>query len=567
MASVPPEVDQNSIGQVLSAPAPPGAAEYVQEMQGPPPQPLPKGTSEEAPSSTIWQVVSTAVSTAVQSSLASKGYISPGQLSTQNLSDVILNTRKRALINRILYSGLDNKPILNMVDAVLVSLGVDPNRVPVTDKLEVFTKSYPSFAGLVYFLLGDEKYDMLFGKSGSPMLLAKGILEAYGPSRIDGPSAVNLANSLSMVFQANPALTKGFNSSELADVLQHAVKSGMLSATTDANVFMRQVMNVLPVYSSVRDLLKKELNRAPTKEELAQAVPKVLEQYSGMPFERIARQIRKDVYIRSLAPGGMFQAGMQAAGVQVPIAPDIYTKDDLTLRQNIIDSPVGNLAGATARAVQVYGKRGPLGQLYDAMLQGGMPFLTPGQWIAAAVRSGIPAPVAMTLIQQHERNKSFLTPELIQGVRAAQFKFDIAPAIDQINMMYRDPELRAGALAEYAKKLGYRNIGNIDAGTYMMLLHSNAIHSGVKKVLQEADYFAKLDEDTAHKRGLSFKNITQYALDVKHKKDMGLPVKFDLAGLLGAVKPEEHGIPRSFVVPPAVDISGLSPSGLGGKNG
>jgi len=542
---------------VLSYPAPPGAAEFAREVQGSPPAPLPKGGNEDQ-GSTIWQVVSAAASTALRNALSAKGYIPPDALKNKTLSDAILDTRKRVLINRILFSGLDNRPILNMVDAVLVTLGVDPRQVPIMDKLEVFSKSYPAFSGLAYFLLGEEKYDALFGRAGSPMLLAKGILEAYGPSRIDGSSAVSLAHSLNMVFSMNPALTKGFNGETLAKVLQHAVRSGIITPTSDANVFIRQVTNVLPVYGAVRDVLKKELHRDPTPDELTQAVPKILEQYSGMPFDRMTKQLRRDIYVNSLSPHGLFHAGVQAAGIQVPVAPDIYVKDDLTLRQNILDSPVGNMAGATARAVQMYGKRGPLGDLYDSIVAGRMPVLMPGQWVEMAVKSGLPAPVAFSLLQQHERNKSFVTPEIIQGVRAAQFQYDIAPVIDQINMMYPDPELRAGALAEYAKKLGYRGVGNIDPGSYMMLLHSNAVHSGIKKVLNEADYFATVDESASHLQGFSpIRSISQYLLDTQRKKKLGIPAPFDLGRLVEAVRPVDYGVPTSFMYPAPINLSSI----------
>lgn len=503
----------------------------------------------------LFQVLGAAGDTALRMFLASRGYIHPGMLKDRTLSDVILDNRKMFLINRTLFSGLDNRPLISMVDAVLVALGVDPNRVPLTDKLELFARHYPSFSGMVYLLLGEKTYDALFGRAGSPMLLAKAIIEAYGPTRIDGNSAVNLATALHMVFSMNPALTKGFHGEELSKVLQDAVRQGLITPTVDANVFIRQALNVLPLYGSIRDALKKTLKRDPTAEEITEVMPKFVESLSGMPFPRMAQEIRRHLYISSLSPYGLFHAGVQAAGIQVPISPEVYVKDDLTLRQNILDSPVGNMVGATARIIQMYGKRGPLAKFYEDVLAGRMPVITPGQWIEMAVRSGVPAPMAFTLLMQHARNKSFLTPDLIQGIRAAQFNYDIAPLIDQINALYPDPELRAGAIAEMAQKLGYKGVGNIDPGTYMMLLHSNAIHQGIKKVLIEADHYSTIEEASSHYQGFEpLRSVADTLRSGMLQYQAGQKPQLDLGKLIGAPKLEEFGVPRTFVLPPVPKV-------------
>lgn len=523
----------SSIPDVLNAPAPPGMAELAQET-APPPAPIKQKAVQEA---SILQVLSTASSTAFQQALLSKGYIPPSSLKNKPLPDAVLNIQHQRLIYRTLFSGLDRNPLLNMVNASLLAAGISPEQVPIADKLDILLKSFPAFSGLVYFLLGESNYDALFGRAGSPMLLAKAILEAYGPHRIDGPSAINMAQSLHMALQMNPALTRGFHGSDLAAVLKDAVNNGLLTPTTDGNVFIRQVLNVLPVYASVRDALSKELKRAPTTEELSQAFPIVLQNYSGLPFKQIAHYLRRDNYIKSIAPHGLFQAGVVASGAQVPISPEIYTKDDITLRHNIADSPVGNMVGATVRAIKVYGKRGPLGKFYEDIVRGNMPVVLPSQWISLAVKSGVPAPVAVSLLHQHERNKAFLTPDIVQSLRAAQFKYDIAPVLDQINMMYPDPELRAGAVAEFARKLGYKPVGLMDPGSYMLFLHSNHIHSGIKKVLDRANEYATVEDLTSYRYNTPIlRSVTQHISELGAARAAGIPAKFDLGKAVGAVR-------------------------------
>jgi len=551
----------SSVSALVNAPLPPNVAEMTQGVlpQTPaagPPAPPPAET-------TVLQVLSAAASTAFQQALLSKGYLSPLHIKDKPLPDAIMNIRNQRAIYNILFSGIDTNPIVSMVDAALYAVGVSPKEVPISEKLDIFLKSFPAFSGIAYFILGSDTYDSLFGQAGSPMLMAKAILEAYGPHRIDGPSAVNMAQSLYMAFKMNPTLTKGFHDQDLAKILKHAVSNGLLTPTTDGNVFVRQALNILPVYASVRDALSKELARTPTTEELEQAFPIVLQSYSGIPFKQLAHYIRRDNYIKSLAPHGLFQAGVAAAGVQVPIAPEIYTKDDITLRNNIADSPIGNMVGATVRAVQVYGKRGPLGKFYEDIVSGNMPVMLPSQWISLAVRSGVPAPVAVSLLHQHERNKSFLTPDIVQSLRAAQFKYDIAPVLDQINMMYRDPELRAGAVAEYARKLGYKSVGLVDPGSYMLFLHSNHIHSGIKKVLDRANTYAALEEASAHRYNLPIlRSVTQHLSEVGSARASGQPVPLNLAKAVGAVyvgpRQEENVITLPTEISGIPGTSGIS---------
>ena len=523
----------SSISNVLNAPVPSGMTELAQEA-APPPAPIKQKAVQEA---SILQVLSTASSTAFQQALLSKGYIPPGSLKDKPLPDAALNIQHQRLIYRTLFSGLDRNPLLNMVNASLLAAGISPDQVPIADKLDILLKSFPAFSGLIYFLLGESNYDALFGRAGSPMLTAKAILEAYGPHRIDGPSAINMAQSLHMALQMNPALTKGFHGADLAAVLKDAVNNGLLTPTTDGNVFIRQVLNILPVYASVRDTLSKELKRAPTTEELSQAFPIVLQNYSGLPFQQIAHYLRRDNYIKSIAPHGLFQAGVVASGTQVPISPEIYTKDDVTLRHNIADSPVGNMVGATVRAIKVYGKRGPLGKFYEDIVRGNMPVILPSQWVSLAIRSGVPAPAAISLLHQHERNKSFLTPDIVQSLRAAQFKYDIAPVLDQINMMYPDPELRAGAIAEFARKLGYKPVGLMDPGSYMLFLHSNHIHSGIKKVLDRANAYATVEDLTSYRYNTPIlRSLTQHISELGSARAAGIPAKFDLGKAVGAIR-------------------------------
>lgn len=451
---------------------------------------------EEASNSLI-SVISAFASPFIQRALISSGYVSPGFDPKKSAIQALRDTRIQRELLRVMYSGTDAPGIANIANSILYLAGVDPASISTQEKINFISKNLSSFAPFILAFVGEEKYDEIFGRVGSHMLATRGILQAFQDYGMDGPSAANLATSLMMAIKANPNLSQGFTTQEIAQILNASVKAGLISPTIDGNHFIRQVINILPMLAAIKDTARLQ-GKDITPEELTKTLPTLLSQYSGIPPTEAANRIRKENYIRSLAPHGLFQAAVQATGAQIPIAPEIYTKDDITLRQQAADSPVGNMVGATIRAVQAYGARGKLGQLYKNIMSGNLPTITPMQWLDIASQSGIRPQAAISLLRQTARNKAFITPEIANTIRSAQFEYDIAPLIARIEMTYPDPELRAGAIAQLAEKLGYQPVGMIDPGQYMLMLHSNIINEKTKEVLQAAQQQATLETQTAH---------------------------------------------------------------------
>lgn len=425
--------------------------------------------------------------------LLRRGYIVSAAQIKKNIADILYDRNKLLAFYNSLGSKEEKADIESLVNGVFLLLGIDPNNVRAADKRDFIAKFLHSLAPSAYFILGEDAYDKLFGRVGSSAVAAKGIIDAYADFGISGEQALNLANQFILEARSDPTLAKGFTSVELGKILRSAVKNGLIAPTTDPQVFIKQARSLLSYYASARDFFRKQ-NREVDIDGLTEFIVKTRANYEGIPIEEAAFRFRRDLYISTIAPHGLFQAGVLASGIQSPIAPETAADLDKKLRRNAIYSPAGNIAGATIRAVREMGAGGPLAALYSQIMSGNMPRVLPSQWIQLAASSGIPPGVAMALLRQSARNRSFLTPEVVQTLRKAQFNYDVAPYLDRIMVSYRNPELRRGALAQLAERMGYENIGMMDAGQVMTFMHSPIINSNAMAVLNHASERAKVEE-------------------------------------------------------------------------
>jgi len=437
-----------------------------------------------------------AASPYIHSWLMHNGFIkySPTVPIAQNIN----NRRVQLEVLKALYSGVDKPAFERIADAVLHIVGLPPEKVPAAAKLKMVLSNNKILAPVIYFLLGDKKYDQLFGRIGSTMLLAKSIIALYAPYGVDGNTAETLAVGVQAYLMKNPHLRKGFTTDDIAKMLDIGVKHGLFYPTIRGEDFIRQASNVISLFAAARD---KALREGKTKVEVNELVPEVVQLYqsgSGVPFPEMLRRYRVNDIIRRIAPYGVFQAGVQLSGEEKPISPAVYTEDDIRLRQNAIDSPVGNMVGATVRAVEQMNVGGPLKKFYNQIIRDGkVPVVGLYQWMTMAVRSGLSPPQAFRLLLQQSANKAVLTPEIVQAIRASQLNFDVLPVMDAIMTMEKNPELRKGAIAELASRLGYKNVGMMDAGSYMMFLHSPLIHNKIKRVFDVANRLAAVEEQTS----------------------------------------------------------------------
>lgn len=421
--------------------------------------------------------------------------IDPRFSAIRNFHNGTLATRSLGILRQAFY-GDEQEKLIKIADAALVLLGVPPEKLPTDKKRQWIMENLPQFALLIYQFGGPEFYNSLLGSKGSTFVLAQGIFNAYAEFGIDSQSAVNLATALSTIL-SDKVLSQGFTNVELSGVLSHAVKAGLLLPTLDANQFIKQVVNILPLYRTAIDTVQQQQPNAPITAGL-----KLVEDWykasPGIEPSELSQRVLAQQFILQRAPGGLFQAGVQAAGVQLPITPHIYVPLDKKLRENAAESPLANIIGATRRAVEKYNVGGLLGKLYSSIQQGNMPYIMASDWVRIATASGLPANVALAVIRQDERNKAFITPKLLQVIRANQYKYDIQPQLTRIFQLYRDPETRRGAIAKLAKKYGYSRIGELDPGQVMLFMHSNLINGKSLEILRLARDYARQTTATAY---------------------------------------------------------------------
>jgi len=470
-----------------------------------------------------------------------------------------INDRRVQLeVLKTLYSDIDKPAFERIVDSVLRIVGLPPEQVPAADKVKMVLANSKALAPMLYILLGSKRYDQLFGRAGSPMLLAKSIISLYAPYGVDGQTAEALARGVQAYLMRNPHIRKGFDNDDVSKILEIGVKHGLFFPTLKAEDFVRQAANVISLFAAARDKVLRQGKPTATIEEL---VPEVVELYrtgSGVPYPEMIRRYRVDSIIRRIAPFGVFQAGVQTSGKDVPISPSVYTEDDVRLRQNAIDSPVGNMVGATVRAVEEMHVGGPLKKFYEQIKQSGtVPVVGLSQWLGMAVKSGLAPQQAFRLLLQQAANKAVLTPEVVQAIRSSQFNFDILPVMDAIMTVEKNPSLRKGAIAELASRLGYKNVGMMDAGSYMLFLHSPLIHNKVKKVFDVANRLAIVEEQTS---GLA--QVPPMARIGDVLLNRGEYAKKPIKGweaIFGVLGPEEVQPLTEKVVDPQRSLLGLGP--------
>lgn len=416
----------------------------------------------------------------------------------RTLADNINDRRVQAETLMTLYGRSDNPFFARITDSILRLLGINPDTVPLAQKLRMFVENSYILSPVIYSVFGENVYDQLFGRAGSPMLLSKAIIRLYAPYGVDAKSAEYLAKGTISYFLRNPHYRKGFSTDDLIKIIDIGTKNGLLFPALNPQDFIKQVANAVSLFAAARDQALKEGVPEVKLENLVPHVMRLYEAGSGVPFPEMIRRVRVNSVIKRIAPYGIFQAAVQTAGISVPVSPAVYSEDDVRLRQNAVESPVGNMLGATIRAVEQMNAGGPLRKLYETIKQTGtIPPIGLFDWVQLASRSGLTPDKAFRLLLQTSRNKSVLTPEWVQAIRSSQYRYDVAPIIDSIMTVERDPELQRGAIAELASRLGYRNIGMMDAGTYMLFLHNPLIHRQAKKVYDVANRIALFEESTS----------------------------------------------------------------------
>jgi len=497
--------------------------------------------------------------------LISNGYLPRGFSPRRSLAEALRDTQRwRAVFNALREAESKSDPV-SIIDAIFWVFGIDPAQIRTSEKYAVLRNSLRALRPLLAFYLGDNVYDQLYGFEGSKGVLAKVLVEAFYPYGVSPKQVDDFAEALHAAFRVSPELRQGYSNDKVARIVETFLKHGLLPFTSDLSRFTKQVISAVKLYRFVEDYLSKQVPQEKITDDLI--IKTILEFASKYPvtdLEQLAQQFIAQERLLSRYPYGPIQAGIQATGVHFPAIIETpegttgYVILDEKLQQRALYSPVGSLIGATVRAVERMGARGPLRDFYNSLLSGKPYFVTPAAWLQMAKESGLSESQAIQLLSQSSANRAALQQSPIWGrvLRVVQYHYDIAPRLRALIRGDEDPEIIRGRISQLAESLGYRSIGPLDAGQVMLLMHSPFVTQKALEVLttafSEAQWMTQIQDKT---RTEPLRRISQFTIE----RMIGQP-KMTMMDLLNIVKPEE--IKK---IPPYLEtIKGFSPFEISG---
>lgn len=533
----------------------------------------------------------------LQQNLARAGLLAPGVDFKGRLTDILNDRVKFQNSLKAFLLAIKHDDASTLVDAILNFVGAP--FIPDPEKKKRFVEeNKKTLLSLAALFLGDKTFNDLYGTKGHRAILAKNIARVYAPYGVSGEKAYEYATLLDVLFRLNPAARQGFDYTSIPEIIESATKLGLLAPTNDLIRFTEQLLDVLKIYRYVYDLisqqhstllsqlgvlqaqqaalqgsllttsdenerrlissqlsqiteqvsrLQSQLNEALSFENVGKIVSSVVQRYAGFPLPDVLRYLAADVEIRKVYPYGPFQAGLAAVGeYSLPAVTEAgtgYAQLDLKLMQSAARSTLGNILGATIRAVERLGVGGPLYELYERM-KSGEPIgrISPARWVELAVASGLDPHTAWALLRQKNTNAAQVSrPEYLRYLRLNQYYADVYPLIQYLRQRYGNDEIARGALSEIAARWGYPAVGALDPGDVFTLLHSPLANFQALKALETALERGKFNIGTQY---LGHDSFTARLMDVGQNLLSGkFQLMKDLEYLLNIQRPSEPQSP------------------------
>ena len=488
----------------------------------------------------------------VINSLVRQGYVLPGLKPQQSLTSLLKDTKRFQEAMAYFRQAERNHQPLNLVDGVLALFGIRPYEFRTSKKYELFRNIAENLKPLIVRFLGESTYDQLFGYQGSKAVLGKALIMSFYPYGISPTQLNKFTDALHTAFQLSPHLRQGYDNAKVAQIIEQFVKRGLMPLTSDLMTFIENVTSALRLYRFLSDAAQKKAPGQPIPDDVIfESIEALRKQFPGRDLRQIEFLVRSQAALTERYPYGEFQAAIQETGI--PLAPVIETPEGQTgyaildekLKQRALNSPFGSLIGATIRAVERMGARGPLKDFYDKLLSGEVPYVTPDRWFALAVNSGLTPQQASALLSQNSANKAAVasSPIWLRILRLAQYEYDIAPKLRAMIRPGEDPEIVRGKIAELAESLGYSSVGPLDAGQIMLLMHSPFVNQKALRVLQASYQEARWQEMIPDKTRIEpLRRLSEYAIGYA----TGTP-RLTIRDLLNLVPPESaKAITKSY---------------------
>ncbi|MEM3062157.1 MAG: hypothetical protein QW303_01235 [Nitrososphaerota archaeon] len=304
----------------------------------------------------------------------------------------------------------------------------------------------------------------------------------------------------------NPSSHQGFTSKQIAEIAAEALKKGLVKLD-NPSAFADEMSKVTKLLSPIRDMAL--LKGVPfSASEAVEIAADFVQKHPNLSLSEAAHEMRRVVELNmrggeypSLALLPSAAKYIRRAGV--PLSE--LSKQHEQLKENAVNSPFGAGLGAIAKAVKegLVSPDSPAGKLYRKAKAGEpLGIMFPYEFISILVRSGISPDLAVTMLVTPEESKYWLTPQMINSLRATQFKADWERVFNTIYSTFpgRDKQsklMREALLSKYVSQAGYKNIH-----------HFLALHGDVLKYLPEmrrhAGEFARVQSELAGKDNIAW---------------------------------------------------------------
>lgn len=363
----------------------------------------------------------------------------------------------------------EKEDIKNLVRGFYISQGINPRLLeddtPAGQQIDHIVQTITNFYPLLY-MINPQIVAHINPRSAFP--LAQQLNHVFARNALLPPEQIKLFSEIAARTILNDhTLHQGFNTIEIGEIAEQAARHGLLSFDSP-EAFTRSLAGILRITAPLKEqalLLGSKIS----PKDLADIANKLVALYPSMTTEEVAMEVRRELALarrggeyRMLSMLPESQEYLRRAGVSI----DELEKQHAELKAKAGKSIFGAALGAIARAVQegVVRPGTPAYALYQKAQHGEpLDVIHPNQLYQIMVRSGINPQVAATMMLTPEESTHYLTPQMINSIRATQYMADWAPRFAMLRRVIpgNDPQsnmMRDALASKLVSQAGYKNI-------------------------------------------------------------------------------------------------------------
>lgn len=414
----------------------------------------------------------------------------------------------------------------------------------------------------VLYVINPQFIDDLNPRSGVVLALRLNDIFYRWRGGLSSEEAANFASQAAAKILRDSTLHQGFTSAEIGDIAKYALRHGLIRLDS-ANTFTTDLGKVTRLLSPIRDELR--MQGVPFSVSAAvQMAADFLQKHPTMSLEEASTEIRRSLELKRR--GGEYEsltlipeANRYIRYSGVPIQE--LAKQHEELKENAINSPFGAGLGAVAKVVRsgYVSKNSPAWRLYEHARSGQpIPFVHPHQFYEVLVASGISPDAATYMLSTPEESKYWLTPELVNSLRATQFHGDWGLRFKAVESMFpgkdKNSQLMRDAMLSYlVGQAGYKNIH------HFLALHGDVLKH-LPSIREQAKQYGKVQEQLAGADNVAWGGVARVVAELQDIGEGRREEKLNWKDLLKAIQfheikedpyktipPIEMGIPEDTV--------------------